>query len=38
MARAVEADLKYKPGGNEVKVVRAYYDLDNGKVELPMTK
>ena len=35
MAKAVEADLRRvrQPG---VTVVRAYYDLDNGKVELPM--
>jgi carbonic anhydrase len=36
MAKSVEADLKNKPGGNGVTVVRGYYDLDSGKVELPM--
>jgi carbonic anhydrase len=33
MATKVWEDLKDKPGWNDVKVVRAYYDLDNGKVD-----
>jgi carbonic anhydrase len=36
MATKVQEDLKDKPGGKDVAVVRAYYDLDNGKVDLPM--
>jgi carbonic anhydrase len=36
MATKVGEDLKGKPGWGDVTVVRAYYDLDNGKVDLPM--